>query len=109
MNSRDLIQNIILILSSINPYKVILFGSFAYGEPGPDSDIDLIVILKKEGFPGSYNEKMENHRLVRKVLRDINMHVPLDVIVYTIDEWNAFLDTGSSFSRHVTEKGKAIA
>jgi len=109
MNSKDLIRDITLSLSSIEPFRVILFGSFAYGEPGPDSDIDLVVVLNKHGFPASYKEKMENHRLVRRILRDINMHAPLDIIVYTIDEWNSFLDTGSSFSKLITEKGKAIA
>lgn len=109
MDSKDLIERITMSLSSIKPFKVILFGSFAYGEPGPDSDIDIVVVLNKQGFPSSYNEKMENHRMIRRILRDVNMYAPLDIIVYTIDEWDSFLNTGSSFSRLITEKGKAIA
>jgi len=109
MNSNDIIHNIALSLSSIKPFKAILFGSFAYGEPDPDSDIDLVVVLNKKGFPASYNEKMENHRIVRRILRDINRNTALDIIVYTIDEWNLFVETGSSFSKLIVEKGKAIA
>lgn len=109
MNSNDIIHNIALSLSSIKPFKVILFGSFAYGEPDSDSDIDLMVVLNKKGFPASYNERMENHRIVRRILRDINKNTALDIIVYTIDEWNLFLETGSSFSKLIVEKGKAIA
>jgi|WetSurSiteA1Bulk_404760.scaffolds.fasta_scaffold315785_1 uncharacterized protein len=91
------------------PYKAILFGSVAYGQPNEDSDIDLIVVLNKRGLPQTYNEKMENYRSIRKLLRDINEIVPLDIIVYTIDEWNSFIATGSSFSLQILEKGKAIA
>jgi uncharacterized protein len=109
MNYKEIIPQITERLSTIEPYKALLFGSFADGEPGPDSDIDLIVVLNKRGFPASYGEKMENYRSIRRLLRDINIKAPIDVIVYTIDEWNAFVEIGSSFSRLVIEKGKAIA
>ena len=33
------------IATSVNPLKIYLFGSYAYGTPGPDSDLDLAVIL----------------------------------------------------------------
>jgi predicted nucleotidyltransferase len=36
------------IVSGWRPHKVILFGSHAYGEPGPDSDVDLVVVLPTE-------------------------------------------------------------
>ena len=109
MNYQDIIQGIATRLSSINPYKAIIFGSYAHGEPSLDSDIDIIVVLNKKGFPADYNEMMENHRTVRKLLRDINRETALDIIVYTIDEWESFIKTGSYFSRVVLEKGKAIA
>lgn len=110
MNNSDiLIKNIRENLSSLKPFKVILFGSFAYGEPGDDSDIDLVVVLNKKEYPASYNERMENHRIVRRLLREINRTTPLDIIVYTINEWNSFVETGSAFSRLILEKGKAIA
>ena len=109
MNNQELIKKIAAALASINPYKAILYGSSAYGEPGPDSDIDLIVVLNRHGYPANYAEKMENHRSIRKLLREINREVALDIVVYTIDEWDLFLKTGSSFSRVVIEKGRAIA
>ncbi len=109
MDARELTENIMMSLSELKPFKVILFGSSAYGEPHADSDIDLVVVLNKTGFPLSYSEKMKNHRIVRKLLRDMNRSVPIDVIVFTIDEWNAFIETGSYFSKMIVEKGKAIA
>lgn len=109
MNHQEIVNLIAGRLASIKPHKAIVFGSAASGEPGEDSDIDLIVVLNRRGFPVDYNEKMENHRLVRKLLRDINREAALDIIVYTIDEWDSFVKTGSYFSRLVIEKGKAIA
>jgi len=37
------------IVREFRPEKIILFGSYAYGEPGPDSDVDLLVVLPFEG------------------------------------------------------------
>ena len=34
------------IVSELKPEKIILFGSYAYGNPTPDSDVDLLVIMK---------------------------------------------------------------
>ena len=105
----DYINIISKKIKTIKPYKAFIFGSHAYGSPDEESDIDIIVILNKTGFPKDYNEKMENHRIIRKLLRDINKDVALDIIVYTIDEWNKFISINSSFSRLILEKGRAIA
>ncbi|MGH9448213.1 MAG: nucleotidyltransferase domain-containing protein [Terriglobia bacterium] len=37
------------IVREFQPDKIILFGSYAHGEPRPDSDIDLLVVLPFEG------------------------------------------------------------
>jgi predicted nucleotidyltransferase len=37
------------IVEAFDPERVILFGSYAYARPGPDSDVDLLVILRFEG------------------------------------------------------------
>ena len=37
------------IVQEFHPEKIILFGSYAYGQPGPDSDVDLLVVLPFEG------------------------------------------------------------
>lgn len=35
-----------LLVHSVNPQKAVLFGSYAYGWPNKNSDLDLLVILK---------------------------------------------------------------
>lgn len=109
MENQELINTVSQRLRTINPYRAILFGSLAYGDPNDDSDLDIIVVLNKSGLPGSFQEKMENHRHVRRLLRDLNKNHPFDVVVYTIDEWNSFIATGSSFSKNVIQRGRSIA
>jgi hypothetical protein len=39
------------IVASLHPQKIILFGSYAYGHPTPDSDVDLLVIMETDKPP----------------------------------------------------------
>lgn len=103
--SNNYIPQIVERLKAINPYKIILFGSFADGEPNADSDIDLIVILNKKGIAKTYNEKFQTRMTVGKQLLAIEREVPLDTLVYTRDEWALFLNQNSSFSRLVGSAG----
>ena len=99
------IPNLIKKLKSIKPYKVILFGSHAYGEPREDSDIDLIVVLNQRGISQTYREKQEKRKLVHQELLPIEREVSLDTLVYTRDEWTEFLNQGSAFSKLVNREG----
>ncbi len=61
------------IVQKFHPEQVILFGSHARGEAGPDSDVDLLVVMPVEG---SVREKsLEIHLALREFV------VPLDIIV----------------------------
>ena len=95
-------------LKTINPYKIILFGSYAYGRPQVDSDIDLIVVLDTKGIAKTYKEKYQKRMVVHKQLLAIEREVSLDTLVYTRDEWTQFLSQNSSFSRLVDRKGVVL-
>ena len=92
-------------LNILNPDRIILFGSHAQGTAGVDSDIDLIVVLNKEESTGSFREKMASTVAVRQLLADINRQVALDVLVYSKGEWQALVESQSSFSRDILENG----
>lgn len=51
------LELIIERLRLLSVYKVILFGSYACGMPGKDSDIDLLVVTNDDFMPQSYKEK----------------------------------------------------
>lgn len=63
---QELKREILERLQPLDPERVILFGSYAYGNPTEDSDIDLYVVTKDEFVPATYAEKRE---LVRKISR----------------------------------------
>ena len=60
--------------------KIYLFGSYAYGIPNEDSDIDLCILTNEN------RRKLEILREIRRNVGDINY--PLDILVYKTDEFN---------------------
>ena len=88
------------IVDNYHPDKIILFGSYAYGNPTKDSDVDLLVI-KNDDAP-----KIERNRKVRKFLRD--MIIPIDVIVKTNEEFNKFKNIIGTIVYPAAKHGKII-
>lgn len=95
-------------LKKLNPYKIILFGSFAYGRPDRDSDVDLIVVTNEEFFPASYQEKSDLYLKVSNALTDVAGKIPIDLIVYTKSMYRKFVQMGSLFSKEVIQKGVVL-
>lgn len=77
------------IVSEFKPEKVILFGSHAWGEPGPDSDLDLLVIKD------SQKPRLERELELRKLL--FPSGVGLDVLVYTPKELEKSINEHRNF------------
>jgi predicted nucleotidyltransferase len=96
------------ILADLNPYRAVLFGSYAEGTAQPDSDIDLIVVLNKNDLPKNFAERSENYSLVKKYFKLLKAKVPMDLIVYTRREWDDFLKAENSFTREILEKGRIL-
>ena len=108
MDNQGLQHEIVSRLSAKKPLKVILFGSRAYGGFDERSDVDLIVVLDKEGIPRTYKEKTENFLEISRLLRDLNRRVALDLVVMTRTQWERFVGMDSGFSREVQEKGLSL-
>jgi predicted nucleotidyltransferase len=62
------------LVATADPLRVLLFGSVARGVDGPDSDIDLLVILPQV-------ERNRRHDLTVKLARSISAPVPVDLLV----------------------------
>lgn len=79
-DSSAILEHIVqTIVTLLEVEKVILFGSYASGHPGSDSDIDLLVVLP-EG-----PSKLEAYLKIRKALK--GFEVPLDILVLTSEEF----------------------
>jgi len=85
-----------------------VFGSYAQGEAGPDSDIDLVVVLDSDTMPVTYRDRVRNRLLVRQALDALNRDYALDVLVYTRPEWKRFQDAGSAFAKEVASQGVEV-
>jgi predicted nucleotidyltransferase len=82
-----------------SPHKVILFGSYAYGQPTPDSDVDLLVITP---FEGNWVVKAVEIQL------KIRAPFPLDLLVRTPEKVRDRLAMGDGFMREILTKGKVL-
>ncbi len=88
------------IVEKTHPKKVILFGSHAYGNPGPDSDVDLFVVLD------SPMDKTQRYHLVSSA---IGTHEwPLDLLVRSSRELEERLRIGDYFFKEVLAHGKVL-
>lgn len=96
------LPRIINNLKQINPYKIILFGSYVKESADENSDLDLFVILDSPKISNNYDEKMKNKLLVRRKIYDLSKEIPIDLIVYTKGEYDLILKNGSSFCNEMS-------
>jgi predicted nucleotidyltransferase len=88
------------IVEKFDPYTVILFGSYAWGKPQKDSDIDLLVVMDSDERPA------KRGMLISPIARV--PFVPMDLLVYTPQEIEDRLTIGDFFVREIMEKGKVL-
>lgn len=101
MITEDQINRIVeIIVENVKPEKIVLFGSYAYGEPHEDSDLDLLIV-KDTAEDGN-----KRTRGIRKYLRGIK--IPVDLVVYTSAEINEWKDTDSAFVTRIVKKGRIL-
>jgi len=96
------------LAESGNIRKVIVFGSYAGGTSGPESDIDLLVVTDEDSMPRSFDENMECYQRVSSVLREIKKRIPIDLIVHTRMMHEEFIRQGSMFAKEITERGEVL-
>lgn len=90
------------IKENYRPTKVILFGSYAYGTPKRDSDIDLLIIKNTQDRP------IDRRVTVRRLVSDPARLVPFEPIVLTPSEIQKRLDIGDQFLQEILENGEVL-
>lgn len=90
------------VVDAYQPEKIILFGSYAYGNPDSDSDLDLLIIKKT---PERFFDRLIH---VRKIVSDPKRSIPFEPIVLTPDELEERLAIGDQFIRKIFTKGKVL-
>ena len=89
-------------------HKIILFGSHAYGTPGDDSDIDLIIISADKEMSRNYKEFLKNKNSISTKLLPVKRKYPIDLIVYTKAEWEYLKSSNTLFIKNIDEQGISI-
>ncbi|MFH1413044.1 MAG: nucleotidyltransferase domain-containing protein [bacterium] len=87
------------IVKGFKPEKIVLFGSYAYGNPSKDSDLDLFIIT--------------NTKNTRNTAREIDSSIfprslPIDILVYTEEQVKKRKKIGDFFINDILNKGKIL-
>ena len=87
------------IANRFRPEKIVLFGSYAWGDPGPDSDVDLLIIAETEN--------------TRRTAMEIDGYLfprpfGIDVIVYTAEQVERRQKAGDFFISDIMRNGKVL-
>jgi len=105
INIEDMKRDIIQRLKPLDLDQVILFGSYAYGTPTEDSDIDLYVVTKDDFIPRSFKENMDIKLRVSRAIKDLQAIIPIDTVTHTKLMNEKFIQMGSMFSKEILGKG----
>lgn len=87
---------------SYQPEKIILFGSYAYGVPTNESDIDLLIVKETKDRP------VDRRITVRRLVSDIRRKIPFSPLVVTPEELAGRIKMGDDFFVDITSKGKVL-
>jgi predicted nucleotidyltransferase len=88
------------IAETFHPQRIVLFGSHAYGTPTPDSDVDVLVIMKKA--------RRYWLQTTQKIHEKITAGFPVDVIVRDPEFLRERLLEGDTFLEEITSKGRVM-
>lgn len=90
------------IVKEYNPKRIILFGSYAYGEPTEDSDIDLLVIKNTNETP------MQRWMRLRRLLMTPDVMISITPFVYTEKELDERRKRKDFFIEEILKKGVVL-
>lgn len=101
--AQKIIQDILQkLLDEYPPQKVILFGSYAYGNPDSNSDLDLLIIKETS------DRFLDRWVTVQRLLTGIHRSLPVETFVLTPREVESRLAVGDQFIREIVQKGDVL-
>jgi predicted nucleotidyltransferase len=100
MIKRSQIRNYVQrVAERFHPQRVILFGSYAYGQPSKDSDVDLLVVMPHDGHPAL---------MASEIRKNVRSGFPLDLIVRSPDEIRRRMSIGDGFIQEILNRGQPL-
>jgi predicted nucleotidyltransferase len=86
------------VAERFQPEKIVLFGSYAYGTPHEDSDVDILVVMPTRS----------QHTQAARIRWAVPAPFPMDLIVRTPQNLRWRLEEGESFHTEIMTKGKVL-
>lgn len=87
------------IATRYHPQRITLFGSYAYGRPRAESDVDLLVIM---------DTPLSSVQQAVQILQSIHYRFGLDLLIYTPQRLAQRLELGDPFLTEITNRGKLM-
>jgi predicted nucleotidyltransferase len=96
----SVIQELIAqIADEVQPERIILFGSYAYGIPRPESDVDLLIVMETP---------LRELQQALQIRQTVNPLFGVDILVCTPARLEQRIRLGDSFLQEITEKGQVV-
>ena len=87
------------VAEKFDPEQIILFGSYAYGTPRSESDVDLLVVMETS---------LKEVDQAIQICQSIQYHFPLDLLVRTPSKLKERIKLGDMFLGEIVRKGKVL-
>ena len=99
LSEKNLLEDIKSRLKIIyDPKQIYLFGSYAWGHPNEKSDIDIAVIVEQS--------VEKSYKRVHVGLKELwSIKKPIDLLVYTVNEFQVKKDHPSTLQYKIVSKG----
>jgi len=94
-----------IIIELVNPDKIILFGSYAYGAPNKRSDVDFLVI--KNGVDHTIKDEGELATAIYYKRKELGIRTRCDAFLETESQASACAENGGAYS-DAFKKGKLL-
>jgi uncharacterized protein len=93
-----------VIVETMQPERIYLFGSYAYGVPNEHSDLDILIEVKNSDLPKS----KRNLEISYMMSKNQQLHFPKDIFVFTSKEMNDWKDLKNSFINNALYQSKTL-
>jgi uncharacterized protein len=106
MSNNQLLEKIINeardnLVNTYNPTAIYLFGSYAWGHPDKESDLDFLVVVDAE-IKDRYKALVDGHRAL------VDLPLPKDILLLTLQEFEQASERASSLHYKIKRQGKKI-
>lgn len=102
MIAREIIEKVIKrLVKTYQPITIYLFGSYAWGKPTEDSDLDLLIIVDQSD-QNEYQRAVAGHHALW------GLGIPKDLLVYTKTEFDQEAQDVTSLCHKISQQGVKV-